>query len=431
MRAPTGKTSLALAMSSILECSHSQSDDIQAKKTGPMFIAELKKLLLDPSSPRLIFADKNNHLRNHREAILDLANELRQGVKVKDSSGSKKGQGSAKKPELILKQVDTRLIALVWDIPAYAMGDLQHLASERIIQRGTNHQSLRPELTPGGVEIHQVILKRFLNEFQDFDPLANNEDSGFDEVIQLRCAASMRTNLRLVMEKLHEISPELSLLPTDAQLSEALGKINDYRAKVRKEMKLDAHLQEPRYFGIRVSLELRKLVLEIFSQSSSHQSAPDRWLLDQFVALQRFTPVPHITLLHSKEVDSSAGTESESRLKELWNHYRSQARSGEVGKEELSVTLGPKIVWDGRAMAIEVSGLSPEAIVRWSDRPTTQNCIPHITVGTLSEEIRPVEAGMLLNKALVNLAASGSPGEGIHVLEIPVRTVCGSIRGLT
>ncbi|KAG0144313.1 hypothetical protein CROQUDRAFT_47484 [Cronartium quercuum f. sp. fusiforme G11] len=426
-----GKTSLGIALGSFLKCSHTQSDDIKAKKTGPMFIANLKKLLLDSSGPHLIFADKNNHLRTHRQAIADLVKELRQGVKVKDPMKSKKDWGSASKAVTEKKRIETRVIALAWDVPAHPYNELHRLASERIMKRGANHQSLRPELTSGGVEVHHVVLSKFLRDFEEFEPEVNTEDECFDKVIELSCHAPLINNLRVLVKRLHEIMPDQCPLPTDKEFTEALSKLGKYRVSVRKDMKLDPKLCEPRYFGIRIPVDLKSLVLELFSQKSETQLEPDRALFNEFLIRKRFTTVPHITLLHSSELSNASGTGSEMGLKDLWSHYRAQAVSNHLNKYEVEVTIGPKIVWNDRVMAIEVSGLGPEERVRWNDRPRTlHDHQPHISVGTLSNEIRPIEAGLLLDKVLVNLAANGYPGEGNHVFEFPTRIIRGSIRGL-
>ncbi|EGG01435.1 uncharacterized protein MELLADRAFT_117814 [Melampsora larici-populina 98AG31] len=364
-----GKTSLGVALSSLYKCDHTQSDDIKAKKTGPTFIANLKTFLLDLSGPKLVFADKNNHLKTHRKALSELVNQLRQGVKMKDPSASKKQKSTEGKPSVNIKKVETRVIGLVWNVPSYTRSELQHLTSERIVKRGDNHQ-------------------------------------------------------------LHELSPDQFPLPTETLLTNAIGQIESYRTNVRKEMKLDPKLYEPRYFAIKIPIDLRTLVLELFSESSDTQPNSNRTLLDEFITHKRFNVVPHITLLHSSELAAGVGTESEHRLKELWNEYRTQAISNNMKTEDIEIVIGPRIIWDSKVMAIEVNKIGPEKIVCWNDLPIKEDCIPHITVGTISDEIRPIEAGKLVKKVLENIFSDGNHGEGIHILNIPFRTLRGSIRGL-
>ncbi|KAH9820831.1 RNA ligase-domain-containing protein [Melampsora americana] len=374
-----GKTSLGVALSFIYRCDHTQSDDIKAKKTGPTFIANLKTLLLDSSGSKLLFADKNNHLKTHRKALSELVNQLRQGVRIKDPSVSKRKQSTTEKSNVEIKKVETRVIGLVWNVTSYARSELQHLASERIVKRGENHQSLRPELTSGG---------------------------------------------------LHELSPDQFPLPTEAQLTNSISQIESYRTNVRKEMKLDPKLCEPRYFAIKVPIDLRTLVLRLFSESTHTRPKPDRRLLDGFISHQRFNAVPHITLLHSSELAAGMGTDSENRLKELWDFYRTQATSNHWSKENVEVMIGPRMIWDSRVMAIEVDEIKPKHLVSWKEIPIKTNCRLHITVGTMSDEIRPIEAGKLVEKVLKNLECDDQFEEGIHVLEIPIQTLKGSIRGL-
>lgn len=426
-----GKTSLGVALSSLYKCDHTQSDDIKAKKTGPTFIANLKTLLLDSSGPKLVFADKNNHLKTHRKALAELVGQLRQGVKIKEPSVSKKNKTTAGKSNVEIKKVETRVIGLVWNVPSYTRSELQHLTSERIVKRGDNHQSLRPELTPGGVEVHHLILGHFLRDFEEFDAELNPEDEFVDEVIELNCEASLMTNLETVVKKLHELSPDQFPLPTHTSLTNSIRQIESYRTNVRKEIKVDPKLYEPRYFGIKINIDLRTLILQLFAEAAHTQPKPDLTLFNEFVSHKRFNTIPHLTLLHSSELSAGIGTEDEHRLKSLWNDYRTQATKNQMKSDDIEVIIGPRLVWNSRVMAIEVYEIGPEVIVDWHDLPIKEkNCIPHITVGTISDEVRPIEGGRLVMNVVQHLAHTTRPMEGVHILKIPLQTLRGSIRGL-
>ncbi|KAJ3493588.1 hypothetical protein NLJ89_g10983 [Agrocybe chaxingu] len=63
-----GKTTVAVALAQIFGFGHTQSDDVHAKKAAPVFIKNVVNLL---SSHDVVIADKNNHLRQHRQALRD------------------------------------------------------------------------------------------------------------------------------------------------------------------------------------------------------------------------------------------------------------------------------------------------------------------------------------------------------------------------
>ena len=424
-------------MTAYLGSSHTQSDDVQSKKTALGFVRNVKDLLLSktpysssPDSPgsNIVFADKNNHLRTHRVAMAELVKELEKGVpqgtekkKAPPSKGKKgKVEESAavvteEKPDL--KAVRTRLVALVWDVAAVPQDEFHRLASARIVQRGENHQSLRPERTPEGVEAHEFILWRFLKDFQHFDPALSAEDNAFDEVIEMNVKSTPKEALRSVVQRLRGFYPEIQE-PTEERLEAALEEVKRYKAGVRKKMTLDQKTgSAPRYFAVAIPLDLRDYVEEALRE---HPNV-DRSLFDRLVSGNRFTTVPHMTLLHSQDVNKTESPEEKKEKEAMWEHYRSTAASTKAGEANVEVELGPRLVWNERVMAAEVSSVGPEEIVRWKGRKAA-----HVTIGTIKEDVRPIEGKHILEKVL----SGETKGKEIQVLEIPVQRVKGVIKGL-
>ncbi|KAA1064922.1 hypothetical protein PGT21_019322 [Puccinia graminis f. sp. tritici] len=382
-----GKTTLAIALKHLTKCSHTQSDDITTKKTGPAFIENVKSLLLDKSGPSLVIADKNNHLKTHRTALVELIAKLKEGIQVKKG----KGKGS-RETELVRMKV--RMVAVTWDLEAHSSGELHQIAAQRIVQRGENHQSLRPELTSGGLEAHDAILWRFLKTLEDFDPDINPEDQPFRHIIQLKFADSIENNLEDLCAQLSKICPGL-LAPEDRidsqKMKNALETARAYKPSIKKEMKVEAALQSPRYFGVKLDVDLKKLVgelLEAFDQTSQEptQKAGHK-MFTELVKNRRITATPHLTLVHQNQ------TEESEEMKQLWDEYQGRVLARKVA---FGLLLGPKLIWNNRVMILEARVRTQSPGDSATD-PAPTSIRYHVTIGTADESIRPVEGFDLLH----------------------------------
>lgn len=312
--------------------------------------------------------------------------------------------------------MNTRLVALVWDVESIPQDEFHRLAAARIVERGENHQSLRPERTPEGIEAHEFILWRFLKDFQHFEPALSSEDNAFDDVIEMKVKSTPTAALQSVVERLRIWYPEIPK-PTEQNLGEAIDAVKQYKAGVRKKMTLDQKISAPpRYFAIAVPLDLRGYVDDALK---SHPNV-DRTLFDQLVQNNRFTTVPHMTLLHSQDVGKSTGEEKKEK-EAMWEHYKAIASAAKAGESNVEVVLGPRLVWNDRVMAAEVSHVGPEEKVRWSGRTAA-----HVTIGTIKEGVRPIEGKHLLQAVLDGTEL----GNSAQVLEIPLQQVKGTIKGL-
>ena len=234
-----GKKTLEIALKHLTNCSHTQSDDITTKKTGPAFIENVKSLLLDKAGSSLVIADKNNHLKTHRTALAELIGKLNKGIQVK------KGKGESLR-ETKLVRMKVRLVAVTWDLDAHSLAKLHQISGQRIIQRGENHQSLRPQLTAGGLEAHDAILWRFLKTFEEFDPVINPKDQDFKQIIELKFAGSIEDNLKELCKQLQKICPDVFPRNTDLanlKIEKALEFARAYKPQIKKEMKIEPAMQ--------------------------------------------------------------------------------------------------------------------------------------------------------------------------------------------
>ncbi|KAI9440680.1 tRNA ligase kinase domain-containing protein [Lactarius indigo] len=140
-----GKTTIAVALAELFQFGHTQSDDVRAKKRGPAFIQNVKKLL---QSHDVVIADKNNHLQMHRRALRDAVKGMHPPV---------------------------RLLALHWSLDQ-PHAETHRICADRILARGTNHQTLRADQKG---KAHEGVLWQFL---RTTEPLANGEA---DTVIEM------------------------------------------------------------------------------------------------------------------------------------------------------------------------------------------------------------------------------------------------------
>ncbi|KAI8447333.1 hypothetical protein BY996DRAFT_6421200 [Phakopsora pachyrhizi] len=125
-----------------------------------------------------------------------------------------------------------------------------------------------------------------------------------------------------------------------------------------------------RYFAVQPKLDLQSKINQIFNSMAKDGTVMNLNLLNQLNSLNRFTFVPHITLLHINQVEESSGNE----LKKSWHIYKQV-----------------------RVMVVEarvVDGAKGKQIRRALGKPL------HVTVVTIDESIRPIEGKLLLESFL-------------------------------
>lgn len=238
----------------------------------------------------------------------------------------------------------------------------------------------------------------------------------------------------------------------------------------------------PRYYGLSVRVNLHELVNDCLATAAANgvgsvvalRTEPDS-IWNQLVKASRVEPNPHVTLVHQFELqppppppspaaageEGSGGGEDEAATKarnekqRLWNKYERMVRRAAEDEDkestlvdeartrrrrellQVEITLGPRLVWNDRVMSIEVSSLSQpvrddeEKQQQGDDEDESislvQDRSAHITVGTRSSDIRPVEGKWLMEQALAG-QRRGPGGEGdagpfdeIRIDEIKVR----------
>ncbi|GAA5968581.1 hypothetical protein JCM11641_007685 [Rhodosporidiobolus odoratus] len=414
-----GKTALGLELSHLFDWGHIQSDDFLQKKPAPHFIKAVKELLKEKN---VVYADKNNHLIKHRSDLVSLADSL----------------SPAK---------HTRLVALVWptNTDSLPRDKFHALCSSRIVTRGDNHQTLRAG------ENHEQVIWQFLGQHEPFKPDGNAADAKFDHVIEMRAEWEQEEALAFAIDELGKIDgvlpPGIELPLPKEKLDDAIRYQRGWSTDIRKEAtpqqeKQRTKVQAARYYGISVDVDLQQLV-ERHLPPQEKEDALSLW--NALVKSSRVERKPHVTLVHRTELESK-----EKKVKKekqvLWDRYSglvddALAALGKEGSEdaqaklEVELTLGPRLVWDGRAMSLGVSALvckvpstkeGEAPLIQLADRAGA-----HITIGTRASDIRPVEGKYLMELTARGKKESKEGGE-IHVITLPgSQKVPGRLAGLS
>ncbi|GAA5900734.1 tRNA ligase [Sporobolomyces salmoneus] len=424
-----GKTALGLELSKLFGFGHVQSDDFLVKKPTPHFLKKIKELLKTHS---VVFADKNNHQIKHRQDLITLVHSLSSLYRI-------------------------RLIALVYpiDSPSLPRDKFHSLMSSRIVSRGENHQSLR-----AGTE-HEAAIWQFLGQHEEFDPVSNaTSDGKFDFVVEIKPEATREEALEYLVKELEKVQGMGIEDPGEEKRREAIEWAKGYKVEKKKEVgestgsaikkRSPPKNVKPRYYGLSVDVDLKELVEKHLPKPREGETTTPTTLWTELVKSHRVETSPHVTLVHQLELQSPDPV-FQSAKQSLWNKYERLVQLASSSSEsateddrkkkllEVEVTLGPKLVWNDRVMSIQVSSLRQLHPSTKSDNDKEEEDLEdesislvddrssHITIGTRSSDIRPVEGKFLMEKALLE----GGAKEGIEEIEIGEVKVKARLAGLS
>nr|XP_019045517.1 hypothetical protein I302_05907 [Kwoniella bestiolae CBS 10118]OCF24447.1 hypothetical protein I302_05907 [Kwoniella bestiolae CBS 10118] len=389
-----GKTLVGVALSKLFGFGHTQSDDITTKRTAPTFIKNITALL---QKQDVVYADRNNHIPKHYEELSAIASS---------------------KP---MQKYDVRLIGIVWDISSQPYHRLLRICSERVVSRGDNHQTLRPDPTIDAE--HEAVVGQFLRNFTSPDPVL------FDQIIDVRVLDSPREVLGKIVHDIVGIEGMGLSQPKAEELDKALDEAAEY--KVTTPYHAPAKVGKPtRYFGIAPEINLSQIVESILQSSSLKEGYLEsaKEVFEKISSQNRITSKPHITLSHEKNVAMEAeqlvadGEEVEGGVqKKLWDTCKALS---EMPKSVLFRFEITHLVWDQRVMTLAITDFRPiplseerkEEVDLESVLPDDVKSLLHITVGTTSEEISAFESRGLM-RALRDGDGDGEMGEKDEVVE--------------
>lgn len=393
-----GKTTVGVALTHLFDWGIIQNDNIQGKQRPARMVQAVMSLLTE--NP-VVIADRNNSERREREQI------------IKD---------------IKLQHTDARLVGL-----NFAHGDIDEIrrvTRERVLKRGDNHQTIQAASDESKVI---GIMENFIHRFQPCDP-DNSPDDGFDLIIDLDPTRDSRTNVETVVDELHKKYPSLiTRIPSGEEMDEAVkAAIEDYKPDLKhtipdrsrkqdRQQKSQAKNKEPQgpppkkpleYMAISVPTKDVNVALESAFKGTGPQT---QRFYKQLQQTRRIQSLFHVTLMHRASSKNNP---------DLWQRYttleaESQSTDGKLGECDIQLE---RVVYDDRIMAILVRILDEEQ--KW----TCVNKMPHITIGTRDNGVKPKESNDLLARWL-EVGSGDETGIGERVIEGKTK-VRGSVRGV-
>ncbi|KAI8941453.1 hypothetical protein NX059_002674 [Plenodomus lindquistii] len=438
-----GKTTLALALVKLFGWGHYQNDNVKAKKgRGQIFADTISSLLV--TNP-VVIADRNNHQKRERDQIMtDISRSV----------------------------PDARYVALHYVHDRSNYDRIRHATQKRVLDRGDNHQTIQAG-SKGPQEIIE-IMEGFMHRFQPVDP-SDAPDDLFDLVINLDPTLDSRDNLETIIGQMFEKYPALfegKNMPTNTDMDAAIEwAMNDYKPDFKMDLSKNfnnskgANLshrqvnqntqrnngqngnagagkgQEPKtkkaprmeYFSVRLNTTR---ISSILDSLFSDKDAATAKMYNHLKQSRRMQNEFHVTLIHRANASQHQSYwDSLSKLHAA--HSASGSSEPELGKCDVQLE---RVVWDDRVMAFVVrlggSATIPSGAEGGAGTGenggelvfTTSNDIPHVTVGTASQQIKPFESNALLQRWI----NEGSGGEtGIGELSVKGSVVLeGSVRGV-
>ncbi|KAI1102742.1 tRNA ligase [Jackrogersella minutella] len=392
-----GKTTVGIALTYLFGWGIIQNDNITGKQRPVQMVQSVMKLLREHP---VVIADRNNSERRERAQI------------IKD---------------IQLQHKDARLVAL-----NFAHGDIdeiRRITRERVLKRGDNHQTIQAASNESKVI---GIMENFIKRFQPCNP-ENSPDNGFDFIIDLDPTQDSRANVETVVRELCQKYPSLiTSMPSDEDISEAVkAAIENYQPDLRhtipdrgngrdSRQNQTSKNQDPQppkkkpleYMSIAVPAKDIHVALESAFKGTD---AETQRFYKQLQQTRRIQSLFHVTLMHR----ASAAQDPE-----LWQRYKAleaESQSQDDKLDECDVQL-ERVVYSDRIMAVVVRLLDEEQ--KWK----CINKIPHVTIGTRDNGVKPKESNDLLARWL-EVGSGGDTGIGERVIEgKPV--VRGSVRGV-
>ncbi len=283
-------------------------------------------------------------------------------------------------------------------------------------------------------------------------------DAKFDHVVRLDVRASAGENLRTVVREVGKIvgweTPSEG--EVEMALESALGwKVTKKSEKTKDQEKEKNHKEGEkgvggvRYFGLAVELDVRSTLDALFSSFSANSSSSSVKGEDvsSFYAEMRgkgrLNQRPHITLVHHTNLSPSSslasGGEGESNEADRkWAFYtRLVSSSSGTGKSAngavFRVRLSKVLYERGTLLTFPIDAVEPppsSAIGEgkgWEEEFWTlhgRDWIPHITIATRDNEVRPYEANRVVAEWIASReqegGGGGGGGEGDKVQVIPL-----------
>ncbi|KAG0301216.1 hypothetical protein BGZ98_008538 [Dissophora globulifera] len=380
-----GKTTVSVALSKLFGWTHVSSDDFNhMKKSGQRFIDEVVQQLKDNM---VVIADRNNFESVHRERIME-------GVRK--------------------RYPKTRFVALYWRHDKLPFNRIREIETERVIKRGSNHQSLTPEYCP---EFEGIIYK-FLKDFQPLNRSVG-PDSGFHYVVESNVGED---TLAMVERITKEFATPMRgargidsrTIPTSEEIKEAVRyAIEDWQpmrivtGEVAKHFKSKQASQashaernpeisssavtavsnrsrkkkEPKFYAVSLEDGAVKRFMDDIVQSDQHKGDPT-WtqlknLIKEWNENYRIGNRQHVTLIHVSTLKDTSEKRAK-RAEEIWKLYTDEL-SEAAASFALSTVSSP--------MAAPSTATATATV---TDQPATPATVAR-SLGEASDEFKEVK----------------------------------------
>jgi tRNA ligase len=291
-----------------------------------------------------------------------------------------------------------RLLALNWslDLP---FAEIHRICSDRILARGTNHQSLPGDATS---KAHEDVVWQFLQQAEPLD-----EDEA-DATIEMDLCEDLEHALARAIDG---VVRELGLPRPDIErVGVALAKARAYEPALKGVKQAAAKAPSlPRYFALLAEINLVDVLdAHISSGVNGRGEATPAAVREFWEAIKgptdgrrgsRVARRPHVTIVHSKhrhqeerELESVVLWERCVALHALSSPPIFRARLGHVVANEriMAATIEDLGVDDPE----EDAGQEGAVFVSQLDAGLRQRL--HVTIGTRDESVSAVEAGALV-----------------------------------
>nr|KAJ3417896.1 hypothetical protein HK105_000621 [Polyrhizophydium stewartii] len=379
-----GKSTVARALKLLFptRMAHIQSDQIRAKKPGPLFVRTVVESLRDAE---LVFADRNNHLQMHREALSMAFRSL---------------------------YPHGTIVAVDWQVEKHEPHELVRMTCDRVRERGENHLTLTPKRTPQ----YESIVNMFV---RNRAPLDGSEpaDSLIDAVIPVEINDPADVTLKRINNKggdkpgnasakpgsaAPKAAPARSQ-PAPAPAQESTGQASQVgQANQAGPAAKPKEVRQPLYFSAKISENLEALLAPAFaSVADPSQAAFWNQLTSSGRVAAHGKRSWHVTLAYR-------GTSKYDEYLAAWSAQTASGGGSSAAPADTPVAykLGTplrvvvrEVHWDSYAMAALVDRIEPAG---WP----VSNKHAHITIATASDDIKAVYSNTMLGNAMANPAAS-------------------------
>ncbi|TPX36659.1 hypothetical protein SmJEL517_g01344 [Synchytrium microbalum] len=349
-----GKTTLGLIMGQLYGISHVQNDNITAKKNGAaVFVSTVMK---EFDNHLVVYADKNNHLHEHRKGITE-------AFRYRYPGG--------------------RIIALDWKIAPENADDVAKVAIARVDARGENHQSLTPKKTSR----YKAVIHNFTRNRDPLD-VDHPDDAAIDDIVDMKMEDDIRVNLIKVCgvmgwepptEEAYQTALDVAL-QTPITVHKVVSNSASSSKASPKPSKNNSKDNKPKYYGIRLDgFDVKEFLNPLFEAHPDEAS-----FYNHLVSQNRIKTTPlHVTLAMTKLGAPDTFDE---------RHDRAGALAANIiarGAQHVQVTIS-SVVWDEtKTMALRVTDLPVESV----------NVHPHATVGTRDDGVKPMVSNEVLAEA--------------------------------